>query len=233
MRDYFVFGNINALDYGIYAANKNQFEGAGKRIEIIQIPGRNGTLGISDGTFENINITYETYIKSQIEANIAGLRGALGSISGYARLADSFEPDIFMKARYVEPFTVKGSDRKSAAIDISFDCDPRRFLKSGERAKTYTSASQLKNPTRYEALPLIRAYGIGTLTVSGTAITITAANEYTDIDSETEEAYKGASSCNNNIILTNGEFPSLKEGLNEISFTGLSKVEITPRWWTR
>ena len=233
MRDYFVFGSVNATDYGIYAANKNQFEGAGKRIKIIQIPGRNGTLSISDGTFENINITYETYIKSQIEANIAGLRGALGSISGYARLTDSFEPDIFMKARYVEPFTVKGSDRKSAAINISFDCDPRRFLKTGEKAKTYTSAVKLKNPTRYEALPLIRAYGIGTLTVSGTAVTITAANAYTDIDSETEEAYKGNSDCNNNIVLDNGKFPSLKEGLNEISFTGLSKIEIIPRWWTR
>ena len=233
MKKYFVFGKINSVDYQVYAANKNQFKGGGKRIKTIQIPGRNGTVDISDGTFDNVPITYEMYLKSEIKPNIAGLRGALGSVPGYARLEDSFDPDIFMKARYTEPFTVKLSDRKNAALDITFDCDPRRFLKSGEKAKILTAGGQLKNPTRYEALPLIRAYGIGTLTVSGTAITITAANEYTDIDSETEEAYKGNSSCNNNIVLNNGKFPSLKEGLNEISFTGLSKIEIIPRWWTR
>ncbi len=233
MKNYFVFGKINVLDYQAYVANKNLFEGGGKRIETIQIPGRNGTLGISDGTFENITLTYEMYLNSEIKPNISGLRGALGSISGYARLEDSFDPDIFMKARYTEPFTVKLSDRKNATMDITFDCDPRRFFKSGEKVRTFTAAGQIKNPTLYKALPLIRAYGTGTLTISGVSVTVTTASEYTDIDSEIQEAYKGATSCNTNITLTNGEFPSLNLGINNISFTGFSRLEITPRWWTR
>lgn len=233
MKKYFVFGKINSTDYQAYFANKNQFEGGGRRIETIQIPGRNGTVGISDGTFDNVAITYEMYLKSEIKPNITGLRGALGSVSGYARLEDSFDPDIFMKARYTEPFTVKLSDRKNAALDITFDCDPRRFLKSGEKTKIWTSGGQLKNPTMYTALPLIRAYGTGTLTISGISVTVNTASEYTDIDSEIEEAYKGSTSCNMNIILSNGEFPKLQPGINTISFTGFSRLEITPRWWTR
>lgn len=233
MRDYFVFDGINTQDYQMYAANKNQFEGGGKRVETITVPGRNGTLSISDGTYENVTITYEMYCKGDIRKNLAAMRDRLGATSGYCRLADSFEPDLFMKARYSEPFNVKGSDRKGAAADISFDCDPRRFLKSGEKTKTLTGAASLKNPTRNEARPLIRAYGSGTLTIGSIRVQITTANVYTDIDCEIEEAYKGSVSCNNNIVLTDGYFPVLKTGVNEISFTDFSKVEITPRWWIR
>ena len=91
----------------------------------------------------------------------------------------------------------------------------------------------MKNPTMYTALPLIKAYGTGTLTISGISVTVTTASEYTDIDSEIEEAYKGSTSCNMNIILSNGEFPKFQPGINTVSFTGFSRLEITPRWWTR
>lgn len=233
MREYFVFDGINTQDYLMYAADKNQFEGGGKRVETIVVPGRNGTLSISDGTYENVTITYEMYCRGDIRNNLAAMRDRLGATSGYRRLADSFEPDVFMKARYVEAFSVKGSDRKGAAIDVSFDCDPRRFLKSGERAMTLTGKSSLRNPTRNEARPLIRAYGTGTLAVGGARMQVTAADAYTDIDSEVEEAYKDSVNCNGNIVLADGRFPVLEAGINEVSFTGFSKIEITPRWWTR
>lgn len=231
--NYFVFGKINTNDYSLYVANKNQFDGGGKREEVITVPGKNGTVSISDGTFENIKLTYQMYGKGEIRQNIAGLRDALGATSGYMRLADSLEPDVFIKARYSEPFTVKSSDRKNAALDIEFDCDPRRFLKNGERVRTVTSGMTLKNPTNNTAKPLIRVYGTGTLTINSISVQITAANEYTDIDSEIEETYKGSTNCNNNIVLTNGLYPVLTPGNNTISFTGFTQVTIKPNWWIR
>lgn len=233
MKDYFKFANINTNDYQLFIADKNRFEGGGKRGEIITVPGRYGTLSISDGTFENIKITYNMYGKGNIRQNLAGLRDALGATSGYMRLADSVDPDIFMRARYSEPFTVKTSDRKNAALDIEFDCDPRRFLKNGERVRTVTSGMTLKNSTNNTARPLIRVYGTGTLTINSISVQITTANEYTDIDSEIEEAYKGSTNCNNNIVLTNGLYPVLSPGNNTISFTGFSQVTIKPNWWIR
>lgn len=231
--NYFVYGKINTNDYQLFIANKNQFEGGAKRTEVITVPGKNGTLSISDGTFENVKITYQMYGKGDIRQNIAGLRDALGATSGYMRLADSMEPDVFMKARYSEPFTVKTSDRKNAALDIEFDCDPRKFLKSGEKVRTVTNNMTLKNPTFTTAKPLIRVYGTGTLTINSISVQITSANEYTDIDCEIEEAYKGSTNCNNNIVLTNGRYPVLTHGVNSISFTGFTKVELKPNWWIR
>lgn len=233
MKDYFVFGKINTNDYQLFIAQKNLFEGGAKRVEVISIPGRNGTLSISDGTFDNVPITYQMYGKGNIVANISALKNALGATSGYLRLADSVEPDIYMKGRYSEKFTVKSSDRKNAALDIEFDCDPRKFLKLGERVREITNNMTLLNPTPNTAKPLLRVYGTGTLTINSITVQITSANTYTDIDSEIEEAYKGSTSCNNNLVLTNGLFPVLTSGNNTISFTGFSKVEIKPNWWTR
>jgi phage-related protein len=84
----------------------------------------------------------------------------------------------------------------------------------------------------YDAKPLIRAYGTGYFSISGIRVNINSANVYTDIDCELQEAYKGTINCNGNITLVNGEFPILKSGENLIVISGLSKIELTPRWWT-
>ncbi|MCR4850689.1 MAG: hypothetical protein K5870_05450 [Lachnospiraceae bacterium] len=231
MRDYFIFGELNTLDYLMYAANKNLFDGGGKNIETVKIPGRNGTLSLSDDTFDNVTITYEMYCKGDITRDISAFRSKISASSGYCRLEDSFEPDIYMRARYSKPFQVTNYDRTKAAFDVSFDCDPRKFLKSGEKARELTSSISIKNPTCFDALPLMRVYGTGSVTIAGVSIVINSANVYTDIDCELQEAYKGTTNCNGNITLTNGKFPSLKPGVNNIFISGVSKVEITPRWW--
>ena len=233
MKHYFVFDKLNTLDYQMYCANKNQFEGGAKVSEIVKIPGRNGTLSIEDGSFENVPISYEMYCSKEIMPNIAALRNKLAAMSGYKKLADSFDPDVFMRARYVEKFTVPTSDRKNAAFKINFDCDPRRFLKSGEKVMEFTAAGSIKNPTDFKALPMLRVYGTGTVTIGDISITITTADVYTDIDCEMQNAYKGSTNCNNNIELVNGNFPALTPGINNISLSTVSKVELKPRWWIR
>lgn len=231
MKDYFVFGNINTQDYQMFIANKNQFEGGGKVVEVIKIPGRNGTLSIEDGSFENVPISYSMYCKYDMLKNVRAFRNALAATSGYCKLSDTYEPDIYMRARYVEKFKVDTSDHKGAALTVSFDCDPRRFIMDGDKKRELTSSISIKNPTRFDAFPLLRVYGTGTVTIGGIAIRINTANEYTDIDCEIQEAYKGLVNCNNNITLTAGKFPILKPGINNISLSGVSKVEITPHWY--
>jgi phage-related protein len=106
-------------------------------------------------------------------------------------------------------------------------------LKSGELPVSFTAAGNLINKYLTEAKPLIRAYGTGTFSIGNRSVQITSADTYTDIDCDLMEAYKDtlATNCNNNIILTDGEFPSLMPGDNLITLSGLSGIEITPRWW--
>ena len=114
---------------------------------------------------------------------------------------------------------------------LQFDCKPQRFLKSGEFPITISGSGTLYNPTGFTAQPLIRAYGTGEFSINGRSVTINEANEYTDIDCDIQDAYKGVVNCNANIVVGK-EFPVLDSGRIEVSMTGISKLEIIPRWWT-
>ena len=46
------------------------------------------------------------------------------------------------------------------------------------------------------------------------------------------EAYRGSLNMNQYLELPNNEFPALTPGSNQISFgSGITRVELTPRWW--
>lgn len=97
----------------------------------------------------------------------------------------------------------------------------------------YITPSTIENPTRFESQPLIRVYGTGILGVNGDSVVISQADQYTDIDCELMDAYKGLENRNQYVTLTNYNFPVLKPGTNYISLGGnITRVEITPRWWT-
>ena len=55
---------------------------------------------------------------------------------------------------------------------------------------------------------------------------------YIDIDSEIEDCYYGLNNVNTQVDITDKEFPVLPSGVTGISFdSGISSVEITPRWF--
>ena len=119
---------------------------------------------------------------------------------------------------------------RAGSFELSFDCDPRLFLKSGDKVIRINGGGDIYNRTQFASKPIIRAYGTGTLTIGDVSIEIISADEYTDIDCELQEAYKGATNCNSNIELENGVFPELMPGLNEITYSGI--LDIIPKWWT-
>ena len=89
------------------------------------------------------------------------------------------------------------------------------------------------NPTQQTALPVIRVYGYGTLTVGSETITIAQhANAYIDIDCEIMDCYCGAVNCNSLVSFSSHEFPKLPAGVTHIAYSGnITKVEVTPNWW--
>ena len=86
------------------------------------------------------------------------------------------------------------------------------------------------NPTPFDAKPLIKVTGTGTVQIND--VTIAISESPTTIDCEAMEAYNGTESRNGDIVLTPNEFPTLHEGMNEVEAgSGITALEITPRWW--
>lgn len=232
MRNYFVFDGKSSAEYDAWIASSNAFDGAEHDEEVIEIPGRNGALVLSNGRWKNFVAAVDCYIPHDMRTNVDGLRAFLSSKYGYCRYEEAIKPDEFRLARFLGPFSLSASDRVGAAFTLSFDMKPQRFLKSGELPITLTAAGTIHNPTEYDAKPLIRCYGTsGTVTVGGIAVTVTGCSAYVDLDCDLIEAYEGAANRNGTTTLVNGEFPVLKPDSNAVSFTGWSRVEIVPRWW--
>lgn len=229
--DYLIFGDVNTRDYsvGIYG---NQLASAPERDrKFVSVPGKNGDVEIDNGRYKNITVSYKAYIVRNYEANIRTLRNALLSQRGYQRLEDTINPDEFRLGVAI-PFDVKEAGvLKAGEFTMQFNCKPQRYLKAGDQPIEITAATTLYNEYQETALPLIRAYGTGTFTIGADTVTITSASGYTDIDCELMEAYKDtmAHNCNGNISLT--QFPKLVHGSNAISFTGITRLIITPRYW--
>lgn len=96
----------------------------------------------------------------------------------------------------------------------------------------YISSSYMSNPTEFPSSPLIRAYGNGVFEMDGITITITNATSYTDIDCDLMDCYEGSTNRNNDVSFSTYDFPLLRPGDNAVSITsGITALEITPRWW--
>lgn len=225
------FNNVNSKTYGVYISGTGVFNAPARDREMIQVPGRNGDIIIDHGRYQNIEVTYPAFIVRNFAANIRTWCNKLLEPTEYVRLEDTYHPDEFRLAVLAQGMEVDPVAWLAAgSFDLRFNCRPERFLKSGETATEFAQSGSISNPTDMPSKPLIRVYGSGSLTVNGTAITIAShLLSYIDIDCDLQEAYCGATNANQYISAS--EFPKLDSGANSVVLSGVTKVEITPRWW--
>ncbi len=228
--EYFQFAGKSSEDFNCHISGSGTFVSPTREMENISVPGRNGDLHIDYGKFNNVTITYPAFITEKFEENFGGLKAFLLSKTGYQRLADSYHPDHFRKACFTGNISPNMTPRNTAGdFDLSFDCDPRLFLKEGERSQEITTEGIIFNPTQFTASPLIRLYGSGSLRIGDVSIVLATTSLYVDIDCELEEALDASE--NLNITTVGGKFPKLLPGENEIEYTG-TKLDIIPRFFT-
>ena len=174
-----VFDDIDSRDYGIYITGEAVFNSPERDVEMIEIPGRNGTYALDKGRFHNIEVTYPAGLfggsEADFAAGIRAFRNALASRIGYKRLEDDYNPDEYRMAVYSAGLDVTPAQLKAGEFEITFDCKPQRFLKSGETAVSVASGGTITNPTLFEASPLLQVWGYGEMTINGEELEIVSA----------------------------------------------------------
>lgn len=231
MRDYIYFGK-STEDFEVYITDAGVYAAPERSYEKVNVPGRNGDLLIEDNKYPNIEMTYPAVIVDDFDDNYRALTAYLLSQKGYQRLSDSFHPEEFYHATFKKMDSLKHTTgHKAGTFKIVFDRKPQRFLISGEESVVISGTGYLKNPTGYAALPLIEATGNGTAVIGSTAISVSNNTGNIIIDCDMQEAYYGSTNKNDKLTLTNGVFPVLN-GSTEITVTGFTAFQITPRWWT-
>lgn len=155
------FDGVSSRTYGVYITGEAVYNAPERDVEMVTIPGRNGTYALDNGRFENIEVSYPAGIFAETEADfrqaISEFRNFLCSRKGYVRLQDEYNPDEYRLAVYKSGLEVDPAMLRAGEFDIVFDCKPQRFLTSGETAVSVDSGDTLTNPTLFEASPMIVA----------------------------------------------------------------------------
>lgn len=168
----FTFDGKNSGDYGVYITGSAVYNSPERDVELIEIPGRNGSFVLDNGRFENIEVTYPAGIYAESQEDfaqaISDLRNMLSSRKGYCRLTDEYNPEEYRMAVYKSGLDVDPvAFQRAGEFNITFDCKPQRWLTSGEQAVTMTSGDKLSNPTPFESSPLLEATGSGSIEFNG------------------------------------------------------------------
>lgn len=233
LNETFYLDGIDARSAGIQLQAPIQFSEAVPVVEAQTIPGRNGDLIWATGSYENRGASASCFcLQTDVEKAIGSAGRFLMGKKGYRRLETSDDPDHFWLARVENSPAIDMRVRTLSPFDISFDCKPQRFLKSGEHSFEITESGFIFNQYGQTALPLISVYGSGAgeLTIGDCTIDIQALDGVLILDSEIQNAYNEHGNQNMNINAPT--FPVLPDGKIPIAFSGgIERVEIVPRWW--
>lgn len=233
-RGLIVYGGETSSDYGIVVSEVPSFDKPNRRANVFPVQGRNGSVIFQDGSFDDVTRSYKVWLdedNNNLADKVNAVSGWLYSKTGYQRLEDSFEPDVFRLAYYNGSGNVSNELMIYGETTLSFVCRPERFLKTGEETTTVSNGDKLNNPTRFDAKPLIHIEGSGTVSVKIGSKTITASiTDYINIDCDRLNAYRLPSENKNAYV--SGTFPTIPSGVQTVTLTGtISKCEITPRYY--
>lgn len=219
---WFEFKGINSNDFNTSIDRMDIMPRAERREESVSVPGRDGDFTVSDDTYNTIPYT----ITCRWGLDIT-LRDINTWLNGNGDLIRSIEADKKYKAR-VSGILNQEFFSGYWRADVLFIVQPFIYEVEPETV-TFEMSGMINNPGTRFSLPIIKAYGAGTLMIGDTELVIssTPGEDYVVINSEIEEAYYGTNNRGNKV---SGKFPRLEPGLTEITLDGLTKVEIQGNW---
>ena len=224
---YFIYNGIDSRMMDIIVTAMPPTIRAAQRVESVTVPGRDGSLHETDGSYDNYTKTMECAIKNREK-----LDDIAAWLTGSGEIIFSSEPDKVYRVTISNTISIAQMMRTFQKFQVSFDTYPFQYSvnRFDEALELEKSAVILGKGTVYSQ-PVITVYGSGTvtLTINGADYPLSNVDGYVTINSEIEECYKG--NLNRNNIFSADEFPRLDPGDNSISWTGnVEKIEIQPNW---
>lgn len=212
-----------------------------RKIEKVAVAGRSRDLIYTQDAFENVVQPYDVYISAEygmLPERAAKAAAWLLGPKDYVRLEDTYYPDIYRLGLFSGPTDIQNRFNDFGRATINFDCDPRRFWRSGEKPVVMHSGGAIFNPTNFTANPtiIISGSGAGTLVVGSREVQILSDFDgVMYLDTDDGNAFLDAEetqSANHLVRVDSDSYPELSAGRNVVSWTGNFAVTIIPNWWS-
>lgn len=234
---HFTFKDHRSLDFGLLISDKNSFDGAGRDVSFVSVPGRDGDIIIDNGRYNNITISYSLVLLNKTQYSFKSLarqiKHWLASDSQYFRLWDTYDPEYFRLASYTDETNIEHQYEKLGTLSVKFNCKPFKYSYIGQVPVVFKQAGELYNAENYPSAPYVKVVGNGdiTLTINESTFTLRDVNEFLELDFELPNAFKESERKNHLVSGADMSTLRLKPGYNQISWSGaVDSVEIIPRW---
>lgn len=217
-----------ASSLGILVKDEISIPSPERKYQEYKIPGRDGALIDSDGTYGDINIKIafnyaETGDWGEKYANAK--KWLYGDGSRVLKLKKTSQN--FYKVKRIEVGSEQRMNIHSANFEATFVCDPYTYLESGLNK---ISSGNINNPGE-TAHPIYHITGDGqcTITVNGKTMTATVGQNLT-IDTDLMIAYRTDGTTMNTSVSGDYEDLYLTPGSNSIGITSGFTLKLTPNW---
>ena len=227
------YNGVCGRELGVFVAHRPDIPAPTPRYTDVVIPGRDGSICHRDGSYADISIKVELHFAARpdlwhptVEAVRRWLLTQQESEAGKLTLGD--DSQWYYKVKTVEMGDTERELRRIGKTQVTFLCDPYKYLAGGERRHTYHAC---------KFNPFDTCHPIYCVQVNGTCL-INEAVEVTHtgaivLDSDLMLAYDyGGTEANRNACVT-GDYTSLwlNHGNTKLGISGAGTLEwVIPNW---
>lgn len=229
----FTFKGRTSHDMGLRIAREVTFSSPSRSIDSVAVDGRNGTLIIDRGRYENVDwgIPVILIADNGIEERLTDIADWLLTDVGFHDFLWDSDPDFVYRAMCHQQFNINHLLRTLGKGIINFKMHPIKFLKTGLTERQIANNTNVVNPYNINAKPRLRINGSGNITIriQNTDLVLRGIAGGCIVDSETQTI----TSLDGRITLFDRmysyPFPELSPGSNVITVPGGVQLHMIPR----
>ena len=233
MKSYIIINGINSYEDLDLLLKSMTIPSSNEQIEEVEVEGRNGSLTIKNGTYENKKLNFSFDLKRKRNENYIDFQNRIDYIEDSLHIKKGEliifnRPDKVFNIKHLTKDISMESDI-IANVDVNVICESFMY-EINEQYMDVKNNSNIFYKGTVEGEPNIKIYGSGNiqLTINNETIQINNVNEYVELDSKLLLCLNSDKTSKSRDMI--GHFPLLTKGINNISWTGnVSKVEILPR----
>ena len=234
---WFEFCGENSQNYGVRIMDAFVITAPGVRGTSQTIAGRSGDLWLSTGDYNTITI------KHTVRVPMSRYGDMLRWLDQSGKLVFSQSPEYAYIARFNRENNAKGIEFKSVSKgrdpllegQITFTCQPFRYMNPAPKEVTFAAEGKLHNPGTVFSQPKVTITGTGdfSVTIGNETLYFVGITGGIIIDSELMDALSldGSTLMNDHM---SGTPWSIQPGANDVSWSidtgSITNIKILPRW---
>lgn len=224
----FTFNGHSSDEFGIRIEKKPDLNRSARKFNSASVAGRNGNIYQLQDAWEEVIVSYDIYAGGRQKGDAIPAFTAivewLNSADDYAELTDSYDPEHYRLAVFVDDIDIESQWHTIGKATIKFRCKPQRYINTNNVLPKLTSGSYGSTPITASvdangvvSVSRISASGAGTAVIPfSTAFTF-------------DDSTKDAKICMNNSVASNTEvtFCYRQSGLYVVFTTILDVINKT------